>query len=59
MDPPNLFALGGWSGETKDGDRNKWKPSLEMVAATVKFALETKRLAEGRKQKGVIQIPAR
>ena len=40
------FALGGWSGETKDGDRSKWKPSLEMVAATVKFALETKRLAE-------------
>lgn len=40
------FALGGWSGETKDGDRLKWRPSLEMVAATGKFALETKRLTE-------------
>lgn len=40
------FALGGWSGETKVGDLSKWRPSLEMVAATVKFALETERLAE-------------
>lgn len=39
-------ALGGWSGETKVGDRWEWKPSLEMVAATVKFALETKGLTE-------------
>lgn len=38
--------LGVWSGETKGGDRSKWGPSLEMVAATVKFALETKGLAE-------------
>lgn len=45
------FALGSWSGETKDGDRNKWRPSLEMVTATVKFALETKRLAEGQNGK--------
>ena len=42
------FALGGWSGVPKDGDRSKWRPPLEMVAATVKFALETKRLAEGQ-----------
>lgn len=40
------FALGGWSGEGKDGDRTKWKPSLEMVAATIKFALETERLGD-------------
>lgn len=40
------FALGGWSGERKDGDRTKWKPSLEMVVATIKFALETERLGD-------------
>ena len=40
------FALGDLSGKTKDGNRSKWRPSLEMVAATVKFTLETKRLAE-------------
>ena len=45
------FALGGWSGDTKDGDRTKWRPSLEMVAATVKFALETQRLAEVQREK--------
>lgn len=45
------FALGGCSGVTKDGDRSKWRPSLEMVAATVKLALETKRLAEEQNDK--------
>lgn len=41
-----LLHLGGGTGETKDSDLSKWSLSLEMVAATVKFALETKRLAE-------------
>lgn len=40
------FALGGWSGVRKDGELPKWRPSIEMVSATIKFALETKRLVE-------------
>lgn len=43
------FALGGWSGETRDGDRSKWKP----VAATGKFAFETKRLADEPREEDV------
>lgn len=50
------FALGGWSGEAKDGNRSKWRPSFEMVAATVKFALETKRLAEEPRKEGVDEV---
>ena len=41
-----FFALEAWSREIKDDDQSKWKPSLEMVVATVKFALETKKLVE-------------
>lgn len=36
--------LGGWSGPCKDGDFDKWRPDLAMVAATVNFAAETGRL---------------
>lgn len=50
------FALGGWSGETKDGMRSKWSPSLDMVAATIKFALETKSLAEESRKEGEEEI---
>ena len=38
------FLLGGWSGPGKDGDFNKWKPDLAMVAATINFAATTGRL---------------
>lgn len=37
------FLLGGWS-PCKDGDFDKWKPDLAMVAATLKFAAKTRRL---------------
>lgn len=38
------FLLGGWSGSRKDGDIEKWKPDLAMVAATINFAVKTRRL---------------
>ena len=43
------FAVGGYSTYTRngirlDGDLNKWKPNMEAVKATIKFARETKRL---------------
>ncbi len=41
------FALGCWFGERKDGELLNWRTSLGMVSATIKFALGTKRLAEG------------
>lgn len=50
------FALGGWSGDAKDVNRSKWRPSYEIVAATVKFALETKRLAEEPRKEGVEEM---
>ena len=43
------FAIGGYSTYTRngiriDGDLDKWKPNLEAVKATIKFARATKRL---------------
>lgn len=38
------YLLGGWSGEGKDGILAKWKPRLEMVNATINFAIATGRL---------------
>lgn len=38
------FLLGRLSGPCKDGDFDKWKPDLAMVAATIKFAATTGRL---------------
>ena len=33
------YLLGGWSGEQKDGAIAKWKPTNEMVTATVNLQL--------------------
>ena len=43
------FAVGGHSTYTRnsirlDDDLNKWRPNMEAVKATIKFARETKRL---------------
>ena len=44
------YLLGGWSGKELpngqylDGPRDKWKPNLEVVMATIAFAQETRRL---------------
>ena len=40
------FALGGWSSERKDGSLQSWKPTQEMVSATIKFAMATNRLSD-------------
>lgn len=45
------YLLGGWSGEIKDGPLKDWKPTTEMVTATINFAIATKRL-EDRREKG-------
>ena len=41
-------ALGGWSGERKDGPLDKWTPSTVMVSATINFAIATGRLEDRR-----------
>lgn len=38
------YLLEGWSGKGKDGTQAKWKPRLEMVNATINFAIATGRL---------------
>lgn len=38
------YALGGYAGSEKDGDVLKWKPNMDAVRATIKFAMETQRL---------------
>lgn len=38
------YLLGGWSGEQKDGALAKWKPTNEMVRATINFAIAMGRL---------------
>ncbi len=40
------FALGGWASEKKDGPLQSWKPTQEMISATIKFALATNRLSD-------------
>ena len=38
------YLLGGWLGENKDGPLKDWKPTIEMVTATINFAIATKRV---------------
>ena len=45
------FALGGWSNERKDGELQGWKPSQEMVTATIKFAIATERLGDKKEER--------
>jgi len=44
------YALGGWSGRRDrrnsrfvDGPREKWKPNLKIIKATIQFVIKTKR----------------
>ena len=39
------FLLGAWTNERVDGPREKWKPSMEAVRATIAFAKATGRLS--------------
>ena len=43
--------LGGWSGEQKDGALAKWKPTNEMVTATINFPIATGRLEDKRAER--------
>lgn len=45
------FALGGWSSKRKDGTLQGWKPSQEMVSATIKFAIATHRLSDKKEER--------
>ena len=38
------FFLGGWSGVTIDGAKDKWRPALDAVTVTLDFAISTGRL---------------
>jgi hypothetical protein len=38
------FLLGGWTHERVDGALKKWKPNMEAVRATIRFAKATGRL---------------
>ncbi|KAI1619201.1 hypothetical protein EDD37DRAFT_678547, partial [Exophiala viscosa] len=38
------FLLGGWTNERVDGALKKWKPNMEAVRATIRFAKATGRL---------------
>lgn len=47
--PDLSYALGGYSsqfegGESIDGPMKRWKPDIEVVRATIKFAMEIRRL---------------
>ena len=44
------YLLGGWSGENKDGPLKDWKPTNEIVTATINFAIATKRLKDRKEQ---------
>ena len=46
-----FFHLGGWSRQTKprtdepvDGPKEKWKPCIEAVKATIQFLTQTTRM---------------
>jgi len=46
------YALGGYSsrqegGKSIDGPIERWKPDMEVVRATIQFAMETRRLQTG------------
>ena len=45
------YLLGGWAGEQKDGALAKWKPTNEMVTATINFAIATDRLEDKRAER--------
>lgn len=45
------FALGDWSNERKDGTLHSWKPSQEMVSATIKFAIATNRWSDKKEER--------
>ena len=45
-----VFAR-GWSGEQKDGALAKWRPTIEMVTATINFAIATGRLEDRREER--------
>ncbi len=38
------YLLGGWSGPSKDGLFEGWKPNAEMINATIRFPVNTTRL---------------
>ncbi len=45
------YLLGGWSGEQKDGTLAKWRPTNEMLTATINFAIATVRLEDRREER--------
>ena len=38
------FFVGGWSGPSKDGEEQAWKPNKEAVWTTINYAISTGRL---------------
>ena len=38
------FLVGGWSGPSKDGEEQAWKPNKEAVWTTINYAISTGRL---------------
>ena len=45
------YLLGRWSGEQKDEALVKWRPTNEMVTATINFAIVTDRLEDRREER--------
>ena len=45
------YLLGGWSDEQKYGALAKWRPTIEMVTATINFAIATGRLEDRREER--------
>lgn len=45
------YFLGGWSGKIKGGPLKDWKPTNEMITATINFAIASKRLEDRRGQR--------
>ena len=45
------YLLGGWSGDQKNGALAKWKPTNEMVTATINFAIAPGRLEDKREER--------
>ena len=37
-------SVGGWSGSAKDAEEKNWKPNLELLWATVNYAISKGRL---------------
>lgn len=38
------FFVGGWSGPSKDGEEQAWRPNKEAVWSTINYAMSTGRL---------------